>query len=253
MENLPTIDIICPVRNRQFVISYFLEHIYNLNYPKNLISIIVCLNDSNDDSDKILTQFKQSHQNEYKNVKILTYNLNAPPDSRYSSRLDLYKNLPKIRNLLLQHCTSDYVFSIDSDILCKPDTLSRLLFAKKDIISAIIYNGYTLHDSCQEGSPWKWTNIMNIVDGNYVHFSKRCRQEKYNKDYIINVDMTGAVYLFTKEVAKSVKYNFHKNGEDLFFCEEAKRQGFKIYCNINLFCDHIMNESILKEYLKGEV
>ena len=249
--NLPTIDIITPVRNRQFVISYFLDCIKNLDYPKHLISIITILNDSTDNSEQILKQFKQSHQNDYKQIKIITHNLSAPTDSRIGSREEIYKTLYKVRNLLLQHCESEYIFSIDSDILCKPDTLKRLLSAKKDIISALIYNGKTYGSYVNEPE-FKYTNVMNKVNGVYKHFSKRHNPEKYFIDEVVQVDMTGAIYLFSNKVAKTVKYGFHKNGEDLAFCQSAQAKGFKLYCNINLWQNHIMDAELLEKYLESK-
>jgi len=78
MENLPTIDIIFPLRNRSWVLPYFLDCIYNLDYPKEKLSIICLLNDSTDNSSKIINQFAQQHKKEYKNIHIYTYNLKTP-------------------------------------------------------------------------------------------------------------------------------------------------------------------------------
>lgn len=246
-RNLPTVDIICPIRNREFVLSYFLDHIYKLNYPKDKISIIFCINDSIDASDQILRKFKKDNKNEYKDIKILTYNLKSPTDERIKGyRQNIFEPLSKVRNYLLSQTTSEYIFSVDSDILVQIDTLKRLVKADKDIISAIIYNGHVFSPE----KPWRYTNIMNKnANGQYIHFSRRHRTVEYKNNCIVEVDMTGAVYLMTAEVAHKIKYAFHPNGEDFAFCQDAQDKGFSIFSNINLFCFHAMDKDLLDKYL----
>lgn len=251
MEHLPTIDIITPIRNRAWILPYFLKKIYDIDYPKNQITLIFCLNDSKDESQNILNKFKDDYNKQYKDIQILIKNLNAIEDKRESAiRAEIYTTLSQIRNFLLKQTKSDYVFSIDSDILCEPDILKRLLSAKKDMISSLIYNGYLFEPE----RPWKYTNIMNKLDGKqYIHLSKRHRDKDKYEDCIVKADMTGAVSLFTKDVAKSCTYQEHPLGEDFPFCEQAIAKGFKLYSNINLYSQHIMSEELLQLYLDGKI
>ena len=252
MSNLPTVDIIFPSRNRAWILPYFLECIYNLDYPKDKISIITCVNDSIDETLSILQEFKKNHKGEYKNIDIFIKNFNAVFDDneRYDSvRKQMYPTLAKVRNLLLKKVSSDYAFSIDTDILCNPDCLYRLIMSGKDIISSIIYNGYVFDPK----KPWRYTNICNYNNGQAIHFGYRYSNHIGNKNTIVEVGMTGAVYLISNIVCKKCEYGFHNRGEDFYFCDLAHKLGFKTYSDIGNYSQHIMSQEFFEQYLKGNM
>jgi GT2 family glycosyltransferase len=115
----------------------------------------------------------------------------------------------------------DFLLSIDSDILVKPDILNKLLDDKKDIVSALVYNGH------EYGKDWFNYRIHTVKNGREGYFIY-----EYMPKNIFEVDVTGACYLIARKVIDSkVKYKPTTFGEDIGFCEEAKKKGFKIYCN----------------------
>jgi glycosyltransferase involved in cell wall biosynthesis len=275
-SNLPTVDIIFPVRNRQWILPQFLTCILNLDYPKHLISIITYLNDSVDDSESILKEFKQNHQNEYKNISIYRYDLGTPEynnaeGKRGSSNVTfkqmygtkgvgklqvsnsaykVYKALAKLRNHLLAKTSSEYVFSVDTDIFFEKSVLMDLLFSDKDMTSALICNGYM---ECKE-NPYLYLNIMKRVNNDKLTHIKLedCKG-------IIPVSNTGAISLMSNKLVKSgAKYydlevtkdgkSIHY-GEDAGFCVSAQKLGFEIYCNTDVKCSHIMSKEYLDKYL----
>jgi len=66
---------------------------------------------------------------------------------------------------------------------------------------------------------------------------------------LTEVDMTGAAYLIDCRVLDAgVKYGFHHQGEDCFFCAMAQEKGFKIYCDYTIKADHIMDENIYQSW-----
>lgn len=273
-DSLPTIDIIFPTRNRQWIISTFLDHIYNLDYPKDKISIITYLNDSTDDSEKILNQFKKAHENEYNKINIYKYNLNTPTYTsgegvrggvevvhqpmfgksgvsrvvKRNTATKVYKSLAKIRNHLLHKVESDYAFSIDTDILCNKNTLLELLRHNKDFVSALICNGY-IYANETNTDPYIYTNIMKLTDDkqNYIHI------RDYEGKGIVSCDLTGAISLMSYKLCKSgAKYEVNKFGEDAGFCSSAQKLGFDIWCDTNIRLTHCMSEEYLNKYLSGE-
>lgn len=250
-----TITIGTLVRNRAWVLPYFLSHIENIDYPKNLIDCIFVVNDSTDNSLEILKQFKLKNEKLYNRIIIDVYNRNAPIDVREIKTRDnyIYDHLATLRNYLMSKIKTDKFLSVDSDILVPSNIISNLISQDKEIISSLIYNGYLISPN----SPWKYPNIMNVAthikNGDqwmnvYAHIQNYYikNAENLKEDKIIEVDLTGAVLLIDKEVFKKAKYGYHSCGEDAIFCEEAKKLNYKIYCNIGLFSKHIMNESMLQ-------
>lgn len=274
-----TVDIIFPVRNRADYLPHFLTNVLNLSYDKSKISIYACLNDSTDNSDKILCEFQKNHKNEYNKIDIKVYNLNSPEYGeghrggsdiiiqnngkfqqikQINTAHKVYKNLARLRNSLMYNAKSDYIFSVDTDIMIKPDTLSTLInnieTTDYDMASALICNGHEIHKKLptQHPDPYIFTNAMTWENDKYVHI------KDYEDKEIVNVDLTGAVFVATKELCKSgAKYGeglFCDKyfGEDANFCHDAIERGFKIGCNVQEKLTHCMSKELLDKYIAGE-
>lgn len=252
MNNQPTITIGSLVRNRAWILPDFLKHIEDIDYPKNLIEVIFIINDSTDDSLQILNNFKKEYNHHYKKITIEQYNRNAPEDERtVNTRKNyIYDHLAILRNYLMSKVKTDYFLNIDSDILVPSNILINLLSHKKEAISSIIFNGYELHPN----EPWKYPNIMKVAThmkiadkwvNVYSHIQNYYVKNANNlkEDKVIEVDLTGAVFLVSKKIYEKAKYGYHTCGEDAIFCEEIKKLGFKIYCNLGLFSKHVMNKN----------
>jgi len=275
MEKIPTIDIIFPLRNRSWVLPYFLDCIYNLDYPKEKLSIICLLNDSIDNSSKIIKQFEQKHRNEYKRIYIYTYNLNTPEyqsqdhhrggqnlvfkNKNGISKLvikhtewEVYKSLAKLRNSLIHKTKSSYIFSVDTDILFKYDILNRLLKHNCDFVSSLICNGHMLSKTKPGINPYDYTNAMIKQGDGYVHI------KDHDGKGLVEVDLTGAISLMSRKLinAGAEYYDIGNSavhyGEDAGFCESAQKLGFKIFCDTDTKSTHIMSPEYLDLYLKGE-
>lgn len=241
----------CPIRDREWIIPNYLESIYSLDYPKELISLCWIVNQSCDQSEKLLRDFKRQHQNEYRSIEVINYfgNRKIPTDTRINNtRLDYtYHHLADVRNLLLENIgDNEYLFSVDSDVLVNPNCLKRLLSHQKPIISSLIYNGYLVSPE----APWKYTNCMKYhVDGKIGHitnwFIKNAPTLKENK--LIQVDVTGAVYLISRDVIDAgVRYAYDIQGEDIPFCLSASEKGFSLWCDLQAYSNHIMDKKMIK-------
>lgn len=234
----PNILISCPIRNRDWILNKYLHNISLLDYPKEKIGFHFILNDSNDDSKKILIDWKKNNINNYRYINISEINFNYPKDigedgkgrdnlnseTPFVRRNYIYKSLSVLRNLILDCANLDdkckYLFSIDSDILINNNIVNNLLNTKKDIIAGLISNG----NNCYNFLPIKGDR-------------KILPEEK-----MFEVKITGAIILISRKVFSNnqIRYSPMSSGEDAGFCETARRFGFKSYI-LQDMQEHIMN------------
>lgn len=144
-----------------------------------------------------------------------------------------FANLAYLRNLLLEQFLSsdcEALFSVDSDIMVSPTSLTRLLEADKDIISTLVCNGHEIGDvHCY--------NILNrLPDGSWVHV------KHFPRHTLFQVDCTGAAVLIQRKVIEEygVRYSAAYGPEDIGFCLAASSKGIKIYCDGRIELEHIM-------------
>ncbi len=244
--SLPKILIGSPVRNRARWLPYYLDHLTKLDYPKELIEYCFVVNDSVDESLRILQQFVADRPGQ-----VWTWNLGQNEDDRddpvYRAQ-EILAGLALLRNLLLDTAKAsgaDFLFSVDSDIMVPPDSLKKLVQNDKDICSALIYNDY--HVNPEELELGRFPNIMFKDDSGSI-----CHYINYPENQLFEVDVTGAVYLIKRPVFDAVRYGYHDQGEDIAFCEDAQRKGFKLWCDSRIFCQHIMTEEQLRRLEAGE-
>ena len=216
----PNIMIGCPLQRTRDCLASFLECIRNLDYPKDKIHLAFLLNNSHDDSYFILKTFREEYLKYYRKISIWDVALNDDYQDYRAPGRD-YKCIADARNLFLTmlDSESEYIFSVDSDILLTPKILNELLSHEKDICAALIWNNHA--------GP---TNLYNILRRNRNGFYKVLEQDF--EDRLIEVDVTGACYLIHRRVIDSgVKYSYHNHGEDFGFCISAQEKGFQLYCD----------------------
>jgi GT2 family glycosyltransferase len=150
-------------------------------------------------------------------------------------RRKVYARLTQLRNYYISQVDTDYLFSVDSDIMVEPNVLIELLKADKDIIAACINNDKVLRPYAEY--PNIRTNILNFDKYDHVvHYMD------FPLNSIVEVGCTGAVYLMTKKVTEEVKYENDDQGEDVGFCRNALSLGYKIYAHTGLWQNHVMCE-----------
>ncbi|MGR6760430.1 glycosyltransferase [Paenibacillus sp. T2-29] len=247
--NTPTVTIAAPIRNRAWILPLYLECIKNIEYPKNRTELLFVLNDSQDESLNLLTEFKKNHL-EYKNIRIEKYSRNVPEDKRDLNTRNnyIYTHLSKLRNYITSKVKTDYLMFIDTDILVQPDIINNLLKHNKDIVSGLIWNGYI----STSDKPYTYPNIMRInSNGFYEHIANNYVKNApfLSSPILMEVDLTGAVIMLSRKVYKSVKYGFHPQGEDAYFCKMAQDKGFELFCDLSVFSNHIMSPEYLREFL----
>ncbi len=216
-----------PVHQRAWILPHYLDRLRGLDYPRGLISWAFVVNDSTDGSLEVLLDFFDRHGAEYRRVDIVTRNFGYPEDVRSNRHRDrIYYRLIQTRNHLLERLSDeDYLLSVDTDILVEPHMLKAFLANQKDICSALVYNDPN----------HKFPNVMKMGRrGQIVHY------RDFPQNTLFRAAVTGAVYLMTADVAREIRYGYHRQGEDVAFCLNASSRGFGIWCDSRLQPRHVM-------------
>lgn len=229
----PNILIACPIRNRAWILLEYLTHLQDLNYPRENIAFHFVVNDSTDDTKKMLTIWKNYYEKYYRYIRISEVNFGVPKDLEEGEGRDgsvkitqtrhnyTYKTLSILRNLILDFAdfdeTCSYLFSVDSDILVNPETVNDLLMVlstNKDIVGSCISNG----GCCFNFLPL--SGKREIIPENQNPFEVR---------------LTGACMMVSRKVFsnKKIRYSPENSGEDEGFCKSAKALGFKSYVYVD--------------------
>ena len=149
------------------------------------------------------------------------------------SKMHMLRNRTVTRALIFGY---DYLFSVDTDLVLHPDTLSVLLETGKDIVSELFWtNGWCnawMHDQSSGMDP-HWVN-----PGLY------------------QVGMTGACILISRRVlAEGVDYSPIPNitkclwGEDRHFCIRAACHGFTLWTDSHCPPEHLYTEKAYQNYI----
>ena len=144
---------------------------------------------------------------------------------------------------------SDYLLFVDDDMILEKDALDRLLAHGKDIVGVNAYSR-TL--------PLSTTVMMMDKNGNYKDPSKHTEWEMRVPETLFEVLAIGTgVALIKMDVFDKIdkpwfKFDMHQDGymlqgEDAWFCSQARERGYKIYCDGSLKIGHIGNYVYKKE------
>jgi len=223
------------IRDREWILPAFFNHILNIEYPKEKIDLIFLFNDISDNS---LDCVPLASLRDYHSLNLFNLYFGAQPDRRDGKRRQRFKHFAFLRNTLKDYflllTKAKYLLSIDSDILVYPKALEILLSQQKDIISALITNDY---------GRGKYTNALMQIDiGKYKHldFEQPILQ-------CIPCDVTGACCLIKREVfEKGVHWDYDSWGEDIYFSNQAREMGFNLF-TIKGIARHIMGPEMLAQ------
>jgi glycosyltransferase involved in cell wall biosynthesis len=219
----------CPVRNRAWILPRYLDCLQKIDKKDIKLRYCFIINDCNDASPQILEKFKRQQPEP---VLLITRNHFLPGGTHRSEYS--FSRLAELRNLLLEaflQSDSEYLFSVDSDILVPQNILALLLRDNCDIISSLVCNGHEI------GDPGIYNILQRNKGGNYIHI------RQFPRDQVFPVDCTGAAYLIKRTVIEAgVRYSGKNGGEDIAFCEGALARGFGVFCDGRIECLHIMQE-----------
>lgn len=147
----------------------------------------------------------------------------------------LLKNLDvaTARNIFAKSVKSDYILFIDSDVVVPSDALKKLMAADKDIIGSLCFR-----------RKWPYPPLILFKNKN-----SKDEKDKYmfSLDYpsnsVVECDAIGTgCALIKTEVFKKIPFPWFRHvdtTEDIFFCERAIENGFKIFIDTGVRPAHI--------------
>lgn len=154
-----------------------------------------------------------------------------------------------MRNFLIttaRQMDYDYYFMVDSDLILHPETLVKLIEAKKDIVAEAFWTKWTPND----------IEAVNAWDRDtYTFFPDRdTRFKQFREPGLYQVGMAGACILISKPVLQAkVNYDYIPNisfwGEDRAFCVRAAVHGFEIWLDTHHPPIHLYRKSEYQKYV----
>ncbi|MFH1209366.1 MAG: glycosyltransferase [archaeon] len=205
----------CPTSNhKKYCVKEYLEGIKNLTY-KNFDVVVV--DNSEDDG-------------YYKELKKL--GVNVIKDKYFENARD---RIVHSRNILRKKVLDegyDYLLSLEQDIVPPKDVIERLLEHKKDIISGLYFY---LGDDKKTLLPVVWVHY----EGKYA---RRLYLNEVTGNRIIEAITCGlGCVLIHRKVLEEIEFRYVKekpSWDDLWFSEDARTKGFKVYVDTSIKCKH---------------
>jgi cellulose synthase/poly-beta-1,6-N-acetylglucosamine synthase-like glycosyltransferase len=244
-SNRGNVCISIPWRDRAWILPYTLESIVNSDYPKEKIGMRFIVNDSKDDTFRMLMQFKDDYRNKYRFISIWTFNMGSVKDNRtYDVRKKTIYNMQVLKNVLVDALSKrdEYWFYMDSDICLKPDTLKLLVEADKSAIAGLCKTG--------EGDIYNFL----MYESHMNRFGRGFDAKKIlaSKDPV-KVDLIAGILLFRYEVAKKIRF-YQSSVANLTEDEGATRDmmhhKIERWIHPGACCYHIMDDKQLDDYKK---
>lgn len=147
---------------------------------------------------------------------------------------------------------AQYLFMIDDDMVAPDDLFERLYAADKDIVAPLAFTRNFPHKpvmySCIEG----WDSVIQKE-----HFINHA-VINYPKDKLVQCDAVGfGAVLIKTEVLRGTNQPWFMNpnttGEDINFCYQAKKNGFKTWMDTRVKLGHLSHPIIVtEEYVEAQ-
>jgi len=165
-------------------------------------------------------------------------------DPRFEIKLHMPKNifpLDNARNKCVKEFLEsdcDYLFWVDDDVFCPPETMNRLINHDKDIVGATVF---AMKYEGQEAFPYPVTLRYNKEKKYVVYYGKGLER----------VDATGGACLLFKrkvyehkELETPYQFQYHKDGTLSLTCDfdvmqKVQKAGFELWIDFDLVCSHI--------------
>ena len=209
----------CPTSNhKEYCLKEYLEGIKNLSY-ENIHFVLV----DNSEDDEYYSKLKK-------------LGVSAIKGKYFEKAKD---RVIDSRNILRKYCLDnnyDYFLSLEQDVVPPKDIIEKLLKHDKDIVCGLYFY---LGDDDKTLLPMVWVHH----EGEYA---KRLNFNEVSENKLIEAITCGlGCVLIKKNVLEEIEFRHVKEKspwDDLWFCEDAREKGFKVYVDTGVRCKH---------YLKG--
>lgn len=141
----------------------------------------------------------------------------------------------------------DYLFMIDDDQLADPDLVFSLAKHNVDIVGALTFTRNPPHN------PVIYETVEGYDPSSKARYGPFTRQVKsYPRNRLVECDAIGfGCVLINTRVLKALPQPWfmgsHGTGEDIHFCLEAKKRGFRVFMDTAQKMGHLGNPVVITE------
>lgn len=148
------------------------------------------------------------------------------------------------KTALVSNC--DYLFMVDDDMICPTDLFEQLYASQKDVIAPLAFTRNFPHKpvlyNCIEG----WDSVTQ------TEYFTNYAVMNYPKDKLVECDAAGFGAVLIKvdcfrKMPMPWFMNPHKTGEDINFCYQAKKYGFRTWMDTRIKLGHVSHPLIVTE------
>jgi len=218
-------------RNKAHVLPKFFECIDAQEYDKSLITIYINTNNNEDETESLLTEWKEKNKHLYRNIIFETHNVDTLPNTDpHKWTAERFSVLGRIRNKSLQMAkehNTDYYFVVDCDNFIAPFTLKTLIEKDKPIIAPM------LKPVPEPGDPYRNYFTSICENGYWKNDSAYWKILNHTKVGTFNVPVVHCTYLIKSEYIDRLTYvDGTQHYEFVIFSKSARDAGIGQYiCN----------------------
>lgn len=236
----------CPIYKRDWIFPYWISCIENQNIDFSRTAFVFEVSQNDSETIEMLIKYRNARPDipEF----ILDIKEDVPHfDHEEGTRtwsISKYQNMVNLRNSLLsrvRELNPNYFFSLDSDILLTNQNTIQLLIAHvnsgADAVSPLMF--MTPVDTM-------YPSVMNWIN---EPGGQAFRKESYPFGEYFESDVIMAAKMMSKDVYTNVNYSLHSQGEDLGWCGNAAKMGYKLYSASYIYAPHIMHKQMMQHFL----
>jgi GT2 family glycosyltransferase len=221
----------CPTYERyRYCLGKYLQAVRKINYPDYDIMIV-----DNSPTDSFFNEFRNRPD-------IIAQRVDYSETAR--------KRIIDSRNLILKKAIEggyDYFFSLEQDLIVNPEIINILLSHNVPIVSA--YYGKDLLLTLRDDESGEIKKAMINLPVIYMQEKEGVRQANANEVFgkgLIEVGAFGlGCIMISREVFEKIQFRYDpekKAFDDMYFCIDAKKLGYKLYCDGNTVVEHLHKE-----------
>lgn len=238
---IPKVLVACPTyKGCEYCLDRFIERIKELTYSNYDILMV-----------------DNSEGDEYYN-KIKEKGINVIKGPRFDQPV---KTITNSRNMMIDFAIKngyDYLLNIDQDVIPPKNIIEELMGCDKDIISGIYYGYFRSSGKlkhlpiayrCLTKEEFEEIQKTGGLPGfikSHEDIKRNLTDKEVNSGEILDVKIpSNGCMLVKRNVFEKVNYDLldfpdvGKTSDDIHFSEKAKQNGFKIYVNTKVKCEHL--------------
>ncbi len=157
---------------------------------------------------------------------------------RPKDRLVHSRNL--IREIFLKE-KFDYFLSLEQDVAIEPGDLKKLLAHKKEVVAALVINYIDSPSGKRMLVPMIYMPVEQEGKMRYIT-TKEMESGKLLEIKASHLACT----LIHKDILEKIAFRYERAFDDVIFCRDTIKNGFKVYCDTSIRPMHMKKQSSLK-------